>query len=150
MVKGPVIIRTRQLIFMNSVFVHSKFKLTVLLHPILLLEVKEGEALNVEDVETMYKVMIQLSNGENFAVLVDAAFPFSIEGDALKMVTSKEYSAPRLAAAMVTNSIANKLLGNFFINANRLNSPAKIFKTREEAIEWLMEVVKSKEQKSPD
>lgn len=45
---------------------------------------------------------------------------------------------------MVTNSLANKLLGNFFIKFHKPKTPARIFSDEKTALEWLRAVIAEK------
>lgn len=50
---------------------------------------------------------------------------------------SEESNRTTTAAAFVTNILALKFIGNFYISFNKPVRPTRIFSSEEEAIEWL-------------
>lgn len=97
---------------------NSKFEITILTATIFKLKPFEGIELNVEDVYEMRRVYLQFSNDQPFAILLDASNNFVPTEEARALLASEEFTNKRIAAAFVTRSLANKLIGNFFINFN--------------------------------
>ncbi|MGZ4078580.1 MAG: DUF7793 family protein, partial [Bacteroidia bacterium] len=62
---------------------------------------------------------------------------------ARKLIASKEYTDKRFAIAFVTTSLANKIVGNFFIKFNKPASATKLFSDEETALEWIIEQEKN-------
>jgi hypothetical protein len=78
-------------------------------------------------------------------VLLDANVAGDISHEARDEFAKSKY---RLAVAIVTNSLANKLLGNFFIKFHKPLSSSRIFSDEPSAIEWLRTII-YKEQIAP-
>jgi hypothetical protein len=108
----------------------------------------EGAELDIEDAMLMKAGALQLANGNRYAILVDGSKAFTVSPEVRKLIASFEYSPERLAGAFVTTSLANRLIGNFFIKFNKPASPTKLFSDEASAIEWLNEQIESSRYKS--
>jgi hypothetical protein len=117
---------------------NGKFEITILTNHIFKLKPFEGIELDIEDVQEMRRVYLKFSNNESFAILLDATENFSLTSEARTLLASKEYTVKRIAAAFVTKSLANQLVGNFFIKFNKPATPTKMFTDEEHAFKWLV------------
>ena len=120
-------------------FKNEKFEIQFLTDRIYRLKVFEGAEIEADDANEMGKILRELSNGKPFAVLLNAMSSFYISPDANKIIASKK---DRIAAAIVTKSLANRIIGNFFIKFNKPATPTKLFSEETEAMEWLEQLVK--------
>lgn len=120
---------------------HTKFKVESLGNSILRVTPVEDVELELADAIEMRSMLLKLSSGNKYCVLLDATKRFNVSSEARALIAGKEYSFDRIAAAFVITSLANMLIGNFFIKVNRPHSPTKIFSTEETAFEWLKEQV---------
>ena len=112
---------------------------------IIKITVKENETIEEKDVADMHKVNLQLSEGKNFGVLLNAVSNFfTVSPKSRELLASKEYCKSRLATAFVLNSLAIKLMGNFFITFNNPSSPTKLFNNEKEALIWLRKFAEKK------
>lgn len=89
------------------------------------------------DISEMKIINRQLVPQGKYALMICASDPFQITSEARKLSSSKDFSADRIALALVSDSSANKFMGNFFINFNKPLNPTKIFTNEQEAINWL-------------
>ena len=112
----------------------KKFSLVLLEPQIIKLTVVDGIELEQQDAIAMIAEAVTLANGNPYAILFDAHISGTISFEAREEFAK---SKKRKAVAIVTNSLANKLLGNFFINFHKPSSSSRIFSTEEAAIEWL-------------
>ncbi|MGZ4056220.1 MAG: DUF7793 family protein [Bacteroidia bacterium] len=124
-------------------FKHEKFEITTIVNTIYKVRPVEGVELTEEDIREMRKVYLDLSKGKKFAILLDATGVFSVTDAARKLIASKEYTDKRFAIAFVTTSLANKIVGNFFIKFNKPASATKLFSDEETALEWIIEQEKN-------
>lgn len=118
---------------------NSKLEITKLTDRIYKLKPFEGIELDIDDVKEMRRVYLEFSGGEKFAILLDAGLEFSTTPAARELIASKEYTVLRVATALVTTSLANRLVGNFFIRVNKPASPTRMFNDEKDAFEWLKE-----------
>jgi hypothetical protein len=115
-----------------------KYKQTLVEPGIIKIEVEENALLNLEDVVAMRMVNQELSKGEKFCILWDSrGVHFTIDPQALKKMASAEYQETRKAAALIVNSLAGKLVGNFFKSLTSGKSPTRLFNSEAEALKWL-------------
>ncbi len=123
---------------------HNKFKIESLGDSILRVTPNEDAELEVNDAIEMRSMLLKLSKGNKYCVLLDATKRFNVSSEARALIAGKEYSLDRIATAFVITSLANMLIGNFFIKVNKPYTATKIFSIEENAFDWLKEeVVKS-------
>jgi hypothetical protein len=115
-------------------FTTKKFSLQLLEPQIFRLTVIDGIELEEKDAKEMITEALALAKGEEYTILFDANKSGTISFEAREEFARSE---KRLAVAIVTKSLANKLLGNFFINFHKPKSSSRIFSDEQNAIEWL-------------
>jgi len=113
------------------------FSVRILDFPIMLVEIIENGEVDEIQAYLMKETLESKAQGGNYFVLLDATNNFTVTAEARKLIASKEFSEKRLAAAFVTNSLANKLTGNFFIKINKPHTPVRLFNSKDEALKWL-------------
>lgn len=118
-------------------FSTDKFEIRTIDNSIIRIEFFNGADIDLSDAELVHENLQRLSNGNKYCVLLDATNQFTTTPESREYVANK--SSDRVAFAMVTNSIANKLVGNFFIQFNKPNTPTKLFSEEGSAIKWLIE-----------
>lgn len=121
----------------KSFFRNEKFELFVLTSNIYKLKPKAGIELDVNDGYEMRKQFLIQSKGNKFAVLTDASNFFSTTSELRQLLSSKEFTDLRFATAIVTQSMASKIIGNFFIKVNKPATPTKLFSNENLAFDWL-------------
>ncbi len=118
-------------------FSTDKFEIRTISNSILRIEFLKGADIDLADAELVNEQFIEMSEGLNYYILLDAKNQFTTTPESRAFVASK--SSGRMAFAIVTNSIANKLVANFFIQFNKPNTPTKVFTNETIALEWLKE-----------
>jgi hypothetical protein len=101
---------------------------------ILEVKIKEGAEIDAAQVHSNIEAIKEITD-DRHPVLVDARVIFTITQEARELAA--ENSKNRLAKAVLINSLATRLIGNFYINFHKPSIPTKIFTSREDAIEWL-------------
>jgi ubiquinone/menaquinone biosynthesis C-methylase UbiE len=91
--------------------------------------------LDVQDIKNLYSVMDRLSEGKKLLVLVDIRNPYTITTEARAYAI--KHVTPRIATAVVTNSITYKYLSNIYSSFASSVPPIKVFTSEEKALEWL-------------
>lgn len=117
---------------------HQNFSLKLLEPKIIKLEVAEGIELEKDVAQQMIAGAVKLAKGDEYAILFDAGKWGNISAEAREEFAKSE---KRMAVAIVTKSLANKLLGNFFINVHKPKTSSRIFTEEETALEWLREQI---------
>ena len=129
----------------KAAFSNEKYQVYVLAKNIYKLKLQSNIELDANDAIEIRSNFLSLSNGKKWGVLVDAENFFSTTSEFRQLSASKEYTDLRLALAIVTNSMATKIIGNFFIKVNKPASPTKLFSDEKQAFEWLKRLLLSQQ-----
>jgi hypothetical protein len=121
---------------------HNKYTISLVEPHIVRIHIHEDAEIELNDAKLMRENALSLVNGEKFTILFDANHRGTITPEARAQFACKEYTDVRVGAAILTNSLANKIIGNFFIKFNKPASPTRIFSNEPSAIEWLRDRVK--------
>ena len=104
---------------------------------IIRLQLNDRADVEVHDIEEIHKANQKLCEGSKYSLLVIIGKYSTVSPEARELSANKELSKNRISLAFVSNSLADKLLVNFFIKFNRPNTPTKLFTDEGEAIRWL-------------
>ena len=99
--------------------------------------IHSGVHLEKEDVFEINKMKSALIRDNYHCVLHVCGTETSMGKEARELFASKESAENQLAKAIVINSLAQKLMANFFIRFNKPPEPVKVFGKEEEALAWL-------------
>ena len=117
----------------------NKFEITTIEDLIFRVEFFQGVEIELSDAEIIFQHFRMLANGQKYCVLLDASKEVTTSPEARAYVANQERSSWKIAFAIVTNTTANKLVGNFFIQFNKPVSPTKLFTNEEAALKWIEE-----------
>lgn len=112
----------------------TKFHLELIEPRIIKVCPAEGIDIELSDAQEMIRFAVDLAKGETYVTIFDARTATSISKDARDAFA---VSPKRIAAAILTNSIANRLVGNFFIKYHKPIYPARVFSDESEALTWV-------------
>jgi len=112
----------------------SKFHLELIEPRIIKVCPAEGIDIELTDAQEMIRAAVDLANGDTYVTIFDARTVASISKEARDAFA---VSPKRIAAAILTNSIANRLVGNFFIKNHKPIYPTRIFSDVDEALNWV-------------
>ncbi len=79
----------------------------------------------------------ELSKGKKVLVLNVAGKQTTATSAARDFAASDEATKYTLAEAYVVNNLAQKLVGNFYVNFHKPKAPTKIFTNETDAVNWL-------------
>jgi hypothetical protein len=102
----------------------------------------DGVDIDVKDSEENYVAMLEISGRKRYAVLVDARVNITITKEAMVHSARPDMHKNLIAQAIVINSLANRLLGNFKIKLQKNQSNTRLFNDYDKALSWLQEAVK--------
>jgi hypothetical protein len=105
---------------------------------ILRMKILDDASIEVEDAIQNYEAALSLTNGEKHLLLVDAQASVYVSKETRIYSAQPKPNSP-LAMALIVNSTANRLIGNFYINFNKPKVPTRLFPTEEKALRWLEE-----------
>lgn len=103
--------------------------------------IKDYVEIDVEDMIAFREINKMLTGGKEYVVLFEAGVHSSFTKEARELVSSKEYGENRNAVALVIENMAQRIVGNFYININKPSTTTKIFISREEALVWLKKFI---------
>lgn len=107
-------------------------------HGIIELHINPGQTLEVDDIHKIFDhIHEDLSEGTK--LMVTAGDRATLSQEARDLVSSQEITNQITADAIVTEHYSHQMSSNFFVRYNKPTRPTKLFKHREEAIEWLRE-----------
>lgn len=117
--------------------VHEKFTIKRIKGNFLSIEIHEGQTIDAEEIHLIYKGYHDLVGNNEYVVAVYANHFSSISPEA-REISAKEYADPkRKKVAMITDNMAHVLMLRFFIAWNKPKTTIKIFRSEENAFEWL-------------
>lgn len=100
-------------------------------------DIAEGAEITLEDAEELIRIGTEMTKGLRVGALVDARANFTDTNESRKYFAEQTAAQQFAAVAVVTKSLAQRLIVNFYINVNRPNVPTRMFGDKEEAIKWL-------------
>lgn len=105
---------------------------------ILHIEMIEGAEMNLENTIRHYNEIDRITGGKRHRVLINSSRFFTADTDSFKYSVQKKITSKRIAVAYYGANLANKLLLQFYRAKYKPPMPARIFKTQQEAISWLL------------
>lgn len=102
------------------------------------LRIADGAEVDMEQALEAHELMKKLIAGRTCVLLIDLrGSQFNTSAEARDFASTKEGSSTRIADAILLDSLAQALVGNFYIRFNKPRIPTRIFKSEEKAMEWL-------------
>ncbi|CAG5082007.1 hypothetical protein CRYO30217_01784 [Parvicella tangerina] len=102
-------------------------------------ELVEDHTFEFEELKRLHAFMMELSEGHPLRLVTDTRDVYvKVSTTALKQIAKDDdMNATKIAEALVTTSLPNRLWINFYLNIARPKVPAKAFSNLEKAFEWL-------------
>lgn len=97
----------------------------------------EGITIDVALQEVLLKEFWKICGDKKRCFLFSAFDYVTVTNEARKNAITIEDTTPVKATAIVTDSVAYKLIAKFYIKVNKPKSPLNIFSNKDEAIAWL-------------
>lgn len=116
---------------------NKKFALRIHEKGLYELTVFSNEELLLSDVQVILDEMKALG-GEKLPVLVICGEFATTNNDVLKFLSKNENFPYSKAGAYVVQSIAQRIMANFYLKINEPERPTKFFNNKDEALDWLM------------
>lgn len=97
------------------------------------------------DTQENFEAMMEIAGHKPYAVLVDARVEVTLTKEGMEHSTRPEMSKYLIANAILVNSLANRIVGNFMIRFNKSADTTRLFTDHENAMKWLREKIKAKQ-----
>jgi hypothetical protein len=104
---------------------------------ILVATYKKGNKITVEVARDIVQARVKFTENRSVGVLLCNQGVISFTKDARSYLSSPEGTRGIKAAAILTDTAATVMIGNFFIKVNQPPIPVKLFSNRVRAMEWL-------------
>lgn len=105
--------------------------------------VKQNAEVEISDAKENSSIVKEISNGEIYPMLVNLKEIKSITKEARDHFSMQGRTPGISAIALLINSPASTIIGNFFLGLNKSVVPVKLFTKEEKAITWLKQFSKN-------
>lgn len=104
---------------------------------ILNIRLDDDGVVEVEDMQAYLEIMKTKFEGRRYANLVEFGSYSNITAAVREFASTDESNIYTIADAFVLKSISQRIIGNFYLKFDSPSRPTRLFKSREEALEWL-------------
>jgi hypothetical protein len=112
------------------------FKLSIHENRYYIVEVFDKQEFTITDLEELVAIQTEMG-GKRLPVLILCSQYTNGDVEMLKYLSKNKNNPYSIADAFVINTMAQKIIGNFYIKLISLERPTKMFSNKEDAINWL-------------
>ncbi len=105
---------------------------------VLYVELFPGNEIGLEDSKEHTAATEKLTKGAMHCAFIKALGNIDISSEARKHGSNPEIQEKLIAQAVLVNSLATRIAGNFYIRFNKPPKPTRIFTNPEDAKSWLL------------
>ncbi len=122
---------------------HETDKISFMLRPdnIVQIQCAPNTVMTIDEGKLSTKMVGQIVNGNPLPLLCDLTNVVKMTQDCRKHFAGAEHAAVFSKCALIVTSPLSKIIGNFFLGANKPLRPTKLFTDAEEGLRWLKKVV---------
>ena len=102
--------------------------------------IKDNE-IKLEDVKEQVNASLKLTNGKDFAVVIDGGLTLDVDDKAMTFASKYENDNWK-AFAIVVRSLSERLFANYYLMFQKPVRPTKVFTSPARAEKWLSQFVK--------
>jgi len=115
----------------------KNLSVSLLKEGILHIHLNTNSEITMADAMLAVEAMEKLGGGKKHPVFIDAGAFCSVDKEVREFSASKESNIFTLADAIAYNSLAQKIIANFYVNQNEPTVPTKVFSSMADALTWL-------------
>ena len=104
---------------------------------------EEDRLVSLEESKAIHGMITELNEGKPIYIMHVPGEHTSADDDTRKFLSSEEGLKQRIAIAFVLQSMAQKIVGNFYLKINKPETPTKFFNDQADAEEWLLSIKNS-------
>ena len=124
--------------------VHTKCAIfSIIEEGVLRIDMLEGAEIDLIESKILHKISLEITDYKKFVALIDARATVVVSKEAREWGSSPEAQENMLAQAILVNSLANRLIGNFIIQFHKPIAKTKLFSDELTALTWLKEQKKN-------
>lgn len=101
---------------------------------------RDWETITLDDYFEGIELMQSLGKTDKYLFLYESGENSLVSDDLRRAAASSENNQYTIADAYVVRSLAQKIIGNFYVRFNKPVRPTRMFNTLEDAIAWLKEL----------
>lgn len=109
---------------------------------VLTVVLKENAELSNNEFESLLNQAMEFVEYKKHYVIIDTRFIYTANSETRKIYAESPHKEYRHADAFIVNSLAMRLLVNFYIKFQRPEIPARMFNNEKAALVWINELKK--------
>jgi hypothetical protein len=114
-------------------------KFSIIEDGILFIQLLENSEIDLTESKAMHQVSIEITQHRKFVALIDARSHVVVTKESREWGSSPEAQKNMIAQAVLVDSLAAKLIGNFIIQFHKPIAKTKLFSDEVTALAWLRE-----------
>jgi len=99
----------------------------------------ENAEIDIDESKLMQQVSLSITGDKKFVALIDARAEVILSKESREWGSTAEGQKNLVAQAIVVNSLANRLVGNFIIKFHKPIAKTRLFSDKRSALLWLRE-----------
>jgi hypothetical protein len=99
--------------------------------------IKKDRFLTLDDVHEVLEVVMNWGESNKYLHLFEGGYNSSIDTDVREWASSDSQNKHTVADAIIVKNMAQRIVGNFYLQFNRPVKPTKLFTNKKDSIEWL-------------
>jgi len=111
--------------------------LSMLEEGILHVRLVEDSEISLEDSKAMFMASMEITEGKKFVTLIDARAKVVVSKESREWGSKPEAQKNMIAQAIVVDSLANRIVGNFIIKFHKPIAKTRLFSDEKSALAWL-------------
>ncbi len=97
----------------------------------------EDSEITIDESKLMFKASMEVTEGKKFVTLVDARAKVIVSKESREWGSTPEAQKNMIAQAIIVDSLANRIVGNFIIKFHKPTAKTRLFSDEESALAWL-------------
>ena len=106
---------------------------------ILRIELLKDSEIDLAESKAMQKISKQITEKKEFVALIDARNNVTVSKESREWGSTAEAQENMLAQAIIVDSLASRLIGNFIIQFHKPIAKTRLFSDEADALDWLRE-----------
>ncbi len=115
----------------------EKIKFTLGDDHVLYIECTPGTIMTLDDGKESTRIGSEMVNNQPHLLLCDLTNVVKMTHDCRKHFAGSEHAAIFSKCALIVTSPISRIIGNFFLGANKPLRPTRMFTSKEEGLKWL-------------
>lgn len=104
-------------------------------------DIRVDAILDENDIIAIKEANKKISQDKAYGLLLVSGESSSVTKEGREVSASEKHRGKNIATAMVIHSLAQKIIGNFYLSVNKPVIPTHLFNDKKKALEWLREKV---------